>query len=90
MDLLAAEITAKTEKDPSGHYQILEKEFGSPIYERLDAPANNEQKEKLKNLNPGPIKTKDMAGEKILAKLSHAPGNNAPISGIKIVCIKVL
>jgi len=85
LDLLAAEITAKTEKDPSEIYSSLTMEFGSPCYERMDAPASPEQKSILKKLEPGLIKASTLAGEKILAKLSHAPGNGAAIGGIKVV-----
>ena len=63
----------------------LKQEFGSPVYERTDAPATLEQKEKLKSLNPEYISANDLAGEKIIAKLSHAPGNNAAIGGLKVV-----
>ncbi|MCK5032974.1 MAG: phosphoglucomutase, alpha-D-glucose phosphate-specific, partial [Calditrichia bacterium] len=79
-----AEITAKTKLDPGKHYKKLEQEFGSPVYERLDAPATFEQKEKLKSLDPEYITAIELAGEKILTKLSHAPGNNAAIGGIKV------
>lgn len=85
LNLLAAELTAKTGMDPSIHYKRLEQEFGRPIYERIDAPANQQQKERLKNLNSESVKTTEMAGEKILAKLTHAPGNNAAIGGLKVV-----
>jgi len=85
MDLLAAEIMAKTEKDPAEHYENLKQEFGSPVYERTDAPATLEQKEKLKSLNPEYISANELAGEEILSKLSHAPGNNAAIGGLKVV-----
>jgi len=85
MDLLAAEITAKTAKDPSEHYNNLKQEFGSPVYERMDAPATLEQKEKLNSLDPEYITAREMAGEEILAKLSHAPGNSAAIGGLKVV-----
>jgi len=85
MDLLAAEIIAKTGLDPAEHYEKLKQEFGSPVYERTDAPATLEQKEKLKSLNPDYITANELAGEKILAKLSHAPGNNAAIGGLKVV-----
>jgi phosphoglucomutase len=85
MDLLAAEITAETGRDPAEHYLSLQEQFGSPIYERMDAPANVAQKEVLKNLSPDLIQAQDLAGEKILAKLTNAPGNNAPIGGLKVV-----
>jgi len=85
LNLLAAEITARTGNDPSQHYKQLENEFGSPIYERLDAPASPELKAKLKNLNAESVKTVDLAGEKILAAITKASGNNAEIGGLKIV-----
>lgn len=85
LNLLAAEITAKTGRDPAEHYTDLEKEFGSPVYERLDAPATPEQKKKLANLTPEQVKADQMAGEQIIQKLTHAPGNKAPIGGLKVV-----
>ncbi|MEA1929035.1 MAG: phosphoglucomutase (alpha-D-glucose-1,6-bisphosphate-dependent) [Candidatus Auribacterota bacterium] len=85
LDLLAAEITAVTGRDPGEHYRDLEKEFGSPIYERVDAPATPEQKKALKNLSPEMVSADELAGEKITAKLTNAPGNNAPIGGLKVV-----
>jgi phosphoglucomutase len=85
MDLLAAEILAKTGKDPGLHYQKLEEKFGSPVYERIDAPASPQQKEALKNLSPDKVSATTLAGESILVKLTNAPGNNAPIGGLKVV-----
>ncbi len=85
MDLLAAEITAKTGKDPAEHYRELENKFGSPVYERIDAPANAKQKAVLKKLNPDQVTVKELAGEKITAKLTRAPGNQADIGGLKVV-----
>jgi len=85
MDLLAAEITARTEKDPGQHYLELTRDFGSPSYTRIDAPATPEQKERLKQLSPEAVKESSLAGEPILAKLTHAPGNNAAIGGLKVV-----
>jgi phosphoglucomutase len=85
MDLLAAEITAVTGRDPGEHYRDLENAFGSPIYERSDAPASRAQKELLKNLLPEMVTAQELAGEPILAKLTNAPGNNAPIGGLKVV-----
>ena len=85
MDLLAAEITARTGKDPGEHYRELAAEFGTPCYTRIDAPATAEQKAKLKNLSPEAVKESSLAGEPIIAKLSHAPGNNAPIGGLKVI-----
>jgi phosphoglucomutase len=84
MNLLAAEITAKTGKSPSDHYSELEQKFGSPLYERLDAPANLEEKKILSNLSPEQVKADEMAGEAIIKKLTRAPGNNAPIGGLKV------
>ncbi len=84
LNLLAAEITAKTGKSPSEHYEQLEEKFGSPVYERLDAPATLEEKKVLKNLSPDQVKADQLAGEPILKKLTHAPGNNAPIGGLKV------
>ena len=85
MDLLAAEITAITGKDPGEHYQELESRFGSPLYERMDAPANREQKKVLSNLSPAMVTAQTLAGEPIVARLTNAPENNAPIGGLKIV-----
>jgi phosphoglucomutase len=85
MDLLAAEITARTQKDPGIHYQELEAEFGRPYYTRLDAPATPEQKDRLRHLSPDIVAAPQLAGETIRAKLINAPGNNAPIGGLKVV-----
>jgi len=85
MDLLAAEITAKTGKDPGVHYQQLTAEFGTSYYTRIDAPATPQQKAVLKNLSPQAVTATEMAGESITAKLTKAPGNNAPIGGLKVV-----
>jgi len=85
MDLLAAEITARTGKDPGEHYRELTAEFGAPCYTRIDEPATTEQKASLKNLSPEAVKEPSLAGEPIIAKLSHAPGNNAPIDGLKVI-----
>jgi phosphoglucomutase len=84
LDLLAAEITARTGRDPGEHYHDLEKKFGSPIYERLDAPATPEQKAVLKNLSPDQVKATELAGEAITARLTEAPGNGAAIGGLKV------
>ena len=75
MDLLAAEITARTGKDPGEHYRELTAEFGTPYYTRIDAPATPEQKAKLQKLSPEAVKESDLAGEPITAKLTKAPGN---------------
>jgi phosphoglucomutase len=85
MDLLAAEITASTGKNPAEHYKILEDQFGSPVYERMDTSATLKEKDVLKNLDPKRIKEDMLAGEKITAKLTEASGNNAPIGGLKVV-----
>jgi len=85
MDLLAAEITARTGKDPGEHYRQLTAEFGVPYYTRIDAPATPEQKTKLAKLSPEAVATDRLAGELITAKLTAAPGNGAPIGGLKVV-----
>jgi phosphoglucomutase len=85
MDLLAAEITARTGKDPGEHYRELTAEFGTPHYTRIDAPATLEQKTQLQKLSPDDVKESDLAGEPITAKLTRAPGNNAPIGGLKVL-----
>jgi phosphoglucomutase len=85
MDLLAAEITARTGKDPGEHYRELTDEFGVPWYTRIDAAATPEQKTRLSKLSPEDIKASTLAGEPITAKLTRAPGNSAPIGGLKVV-----
>jgi phosphoglucomutase len=85
MDLLAAEITAKTGKDPGEHYRELAAEFGTPYYTRLDAPATPEEKARLSKLSPEAVKASELAGEPITARLTRAPGNDAPIGGLKVV-----
>jgi phosphoglucomutase len=85
MDLLAAEITACTDKDPGEHYRELTVEFGTPYYTRIDAPATSNQKAQLQKLSPDAVKESELAGEPITAKLTRAPGNNAPIGGLKVV-----
>jgi phosphoglucomutase len=85
MNLLAAEIMAVTGKDPAEHYKDLEELFGSPVYERIDAPANYAQKKALKNLSADMIKAATLAGEPIETILTKAPGNNEPIGGLKVV-----
>jgi len=85
MDLLAAEITALTGKDPGEHYRELTTEFGESYYTRIDAPATPEQKKKLLDLSPEAVKDTQVAGEAITSKLTRAPGNNAPIGGLKVV-----
>jgi phosphoglucomutase len=85
MNLLAAEITARTGKDPGEHFNELKAEFGTPYYTRIDAPATPEQKSKLKKLSPEAVKAATLAGEPITAKLTAAPGDGAPIGGLKVV-----
>jgi phosphoglucomutase len=85
MDLLAAEITARTEKDPGEHYRDLTAEFGTPYYTRIDAPATPEQKERLEKLSPEAVSAAALAGEPIASKLTRAPGNGASIGGLKVV-----
>ena len=85
MDLLAAEITARTGKDPGMHYRELTAEFGTPLYKRIDAPASPDQKRKLQKLSADAVKESELAGEPIVAKLTKAPGNHAPIGGLKVV-----
>jgi phosphoglucomutase len=84
MDLLAAEITAKTGKDPGVHYQELTDRLGRPCYTRVDSPASPELKAKLSQLSPDDVKASTLAGDAITAKLTKAPGNNAAIGGLKV------
>ena len=85
MNLLAAEITARTGRDPAMHYQDLTERFGAPVYERIDAPATPAEKAILKALSPEQVTATELAGEPILDKLTRAPGNNAAIGGLKVV-----
>ncbi len=85
LDLLAAEITARTGKDPGVLYDELTERHGAPVYERLDAPANGAQKTRLAGLTPERVTATELAGEPILSKLTAAPGNGAPIGGLKVV-----
>jgi phosphoglucomutase len=85
MGLLAAEITARTGKDPGEHYAELAATFGTPYYTRIDAPATPAQKAALKKLSPDAITESSLAGEPIVAILTRAPGNDAPIDGLKVV-----
>jgi phosphoglucomutase len=85
MDLLAAEITARTGEDPGEHYRNLTAEFGTAYYTRIDAPATPEQKARLQKLSPEAVEESNLAGEPISAKLTRAPGNDAPIGGLKVV-----
>jgi phosphoglucomutase len=84
LGLLAAEITARTGKDPGEHFEELAGRFGRPSYTRIDAPATPAQKERLKALAPEAVAAADMAGEPILAKLTRAPANEEPIGGLKV------
>ena len=84
LNLLAAEITARTGKDPGEHYSELTKKLGTPYYTRIDAPATPEQKARLQKLSAEAVVESNLAGEPILAKLIKAPGNNAPIGGLKV------
>uniref|UniRef100_A0A7V6A3D7 Alpha-D-glucose phosphate-specific phosphoglucomutase n=1 Tax=Desulfobacca acetoxidans TaxID=60893 RepID=A0A7V6A3D7_9BACT len=84
-NLLAAEITARIGKDPGEYYLDLTRNFGTAYYTRIDAPATPEQKARLGKLSPEAVKESDLAGEPITAKLTNAPGNNAPIGGLKVV-----
>lgn len=84
LNLLAAEITATTGRDPGLHYRNLEARFGAPVYERIDAPASPAQKKVLSGMSPETVKATMLAGEPITAKLTRAPGNNASIGGLKV------
>jgi len=85
MSLLSAEILAKTGKDPHQHYNSFEEKFGKAYYTRLDIPCTPEEKDKIKILSKDALKTDEIAGEKIISVLNTAPGNNAPIGGVKVV-----
>jgi phosphoglucomutase len=84
MNLLAAELTACTGREPGEHYLELTAKFGAPCYTRIDAPATREQKERLAKLSPDGVAASTLAGEAITAKLTRAPGNDAPIGGLKV------
>jgi phosphoglucomutase len=84
LGLLAAEITARTGRDPGEHDRELTAEFGPSFYTRIDAPASPDEKKRLASLSPNQVPADDMAGEPITAKLTAAPGNNAPIGGLKV------
>ena len=84
MNLLAAEITARTGKDPGEHYRDLTAEFGTPFYSRIDAPATPEQKARLGKLSADAVRASTLAGEPIVAKITRAPSNGAPIGGLKV------
>ena len=84
LDLLAAEITARTGRDPGEHYRDLTARFGSPVYERIDAPASPREKAVLKDLSPSQVTATELAGEPITERLTKAPGNGAAIGGLKV------
>jgi phosphoglucomutase len=85
LGLLSAEITAKLGQDPGERYRGFTKDFGDPVYERIDAPASREEKDVLQKLSPDQVPAEELAGEKIEAKLTTAPGNGASIGGLKVV-----
>jgi phosphoglucomutase len=85
LDLLACEILARTGRDPGELYRELEERFGSPVYERIDAPATRDQKAALAKLSPEMVTTETLAGDRITARLTRAPGNDAAIGGLKVV-----
>ena len=85
MDLLAAEIAARTGKDPGEHYRELTAQFGVPYYTRIDAPATPDEKARLKKLSPESVRESSLAGEPIIGKLTRAPSNNAAIDGLKVI-----
>ncbi len=85
MGLLSAEITAVTGRDPGEHYRALTEKFGTPYYTRIDAPATPDEKRALEKLSPAAVTATEMAGDPIVAKLTRAPGNDAPIGGLKVV-----
>ena len=85
MDLLAAEITARTGRDPGEHYRELATEFGTTHYTRIDVPASAEQRARLARLTPDSVTASSLGGEPIIAKLTRAPGNDAPFGGLKVV-----
>jgi len=85
LGLLACEITAVTGRDPAQHYREIEQQHGESFYARIDTPASPELKQKLAKLDPGHVSDSTLAGDPILAKLTTAPGNGAPIGGLKVV-----
>ena len=84
LSLLAAEMTARTGRDPGELYHELTRKFGAPVYERVDAPATPAQKALLAKLAPGQIRLTELAGEKIQSVITSAPGNGAPLAGVKV------
>jgi phosphoglucomutase len=88
MDLLAVEMMARTGRDPAELYAELTKELGAPLYERVDAPATSDEKAALLKLSGNDISATTLAGDPIQAKLTNAPGNNAPIGGLKVITAK--
>jgi phosphoglucomutase len=84
MNLLAAEITARTDRDPGEHYRVLAARLGTPCYRRIDAPATPEQKARLARLSPDAVRATKLAGHEIAARLTRAPGNHAPMGGLKV------
>jgi phosphoglucomutase len=82
--LLAAEITARSGRDPGEIYGDLTREFGEPVYDRVEAPANSDQKKRLSALSPSQVHSDQLAGEKIQSIITQAPGNHAPIGGVKV------
>jgi phosphoglucomutase len=85
LGLLAAEITARSGKDPGRHYQELAADLGTPYYTRIDAPATPEQKQRMGKLSPDAVTSSELAGDPIVAKLTRAPGNGAAIGGLKVI-----
>jgi phosphoglucomutase len=85
MDLLAAEMLARTGQDPGALYVAISSALGTPLYTRLDAPATPKEKAALKKLSPQSVRASTLAGEPILARLTRAPGNGAAIGGLKVV-----
>jgi phosphoglucomutase len=83
--LLAAEITARMDRDPGEIYQQLTSEFGQSVYTRTEAPATAQEKEVLRKLSPQKVRLNELAGEQIQTILTHAPGNGAPLGGLKVV-----
>jgi phosphoglucomutase len=83
--LLAAEITARMDRDPGEIYQQLTRELGEPHYDRREAPASRDQKQLLARLSPEQVRLTDLAGERVQSILTHAPGNGAPLGGLKVI-----